>query len=111
MYTNVYLINFTTNVLLIDNAAIHHVHEVEYFFARTGVLLRYPPAYSPDLNPIEQAFASTKRFVRDNENVYLSTWSRLHKFPANYAKVIFITVDTFKCNTLFTITYVYIYSL
>ena len=69
----VYLINFTTNVLLIDNAAIHHVHEVEDYFARTGVLLRYLPAYSPDLNPIEQAFASTKRFVRDNENVYLST--------------------------------------
>ncbi len=83
---------------------------MEDFFARTGVLLRYLPAYSPDLNPIEQAFASTKRFVRENENVYLSTREPTPIIMESFAqisaeqckfKVISTTVVTFKCNTLY----------
>ena len=59
--------------IVLDYAAIHHVHEVPQMINRAGAILRYLPPYSPDLNPIEQAFESCKKFIRANDFVYLRT--------------------------------------
>jgi transposase len=34
-----------------------------------GVVLAYLPAYSPDLNPIEEAFAELKQWYRSNHRM------------------------------------------
>jgi transposase len=47
------------DVVVMDNLASHKVAGVREAIERAGATLRYLPAYSPDLNPIEQAFAKT----------------------------------------------------
>ena len=37
---------------------------------QTGALVRFLPPYSPDLNPIEEAFAKVKSFLKANELAY-----------------------------------------
>ena len=38
----------------------------------TGVRIEYLLPYSPDLNPIEEAFLQVKAFIRRNNDVFLS---------------------------------------
>lgn len=37
-----------------------------------GVRIEYLPPYSPDLNPIEEAFSQIKAFIRRNNDIFLS---------------------------------------
>jgi len=37
-----------------------------------GVRLEYLPPYSPDLNPIEEAFLQIKAFIRQNNDLFLA---------------------------------------
>jgi transposase len=52
------------DVVVMDNLASHKVAGVKEAIERAGATLRYLPAYSPDLNPIEQAFAKLKAALR-----------------------------------------------
>jgi transposase len=42
----------------------HKIAGIKEAIERAGATLRYLPAYSPDLNPIEQAFAKLKAALR-----------------------------------------------
>lgn len=71
------------SVLILDNSSIHHVQEVEDIASsrsacliaqhpchtdqsplNSGIRIIYLPGYSPDLNPIEEAFACYKAHIR-----------------------------------------------
>ncbi len=52
------------DVVVLDNLAAHKQPEVRAAIEQTGAMLRFLPPYSPDLNPIEQAFAKLKAFFR-----------------------------------------------
>jgi transposase len=52
------------DVVVMDNLASHKVAGVKEAIERAGATLRHLPAYSPDLNPIEQAFAKLKAALR-----------------------------------------------
>jgi transposase len=52
------------DTLILDNLATHKVQGVEPLLRAKGVELRYLPPYSPDLNPIEPAFAKIKAHLR-----------------------------------------------
>ncbi|MBL6082120.1 IS630 family transposase [Belnapia sp. T18] len=52
------------DVVVLDNLAAHKVAGVREAIRATGANLLYPPRYSPDLNPIEQAFAKLKSLLR-----------------------------------------------
>ena len=47
-----------------DNLAAHQVDGIEKAIRLRQAELRYLPPYSPDLNPIEQAFAKLKALLR-----------------------------------------------
>jgi len=51
-------------MVICDNLASHKVLGVTEAIAARGATLHYLPAYSPDLNPIEMAFAKLKALVR-----------------------------------------------
>jgi transposase len=51
-------------VVVLDNLAAHKQPEVRAAIEHAGALLRFLPPYSPDFNPIEQAFAKLKAFLR-----------------------------------------------
>jgi len=52
------------DVVVMDNLASHKVAGVREAIATAGARLVYLPPYSPDLNPIEQAFAKLKALLR-----------------------------------------------
>ena len=52
------------DVVILDNLASHKMTGVREAIEATGATLLYLPPYSPDLNPIEQAFAKLKALLR-----------------------------------------------
>ena len=52
------------DVVVMDNLGAHKVAGVEGAIRAVGASLLYLPPYSPDMNPIEQAFAKLKALLR-----------------------------------------------
>ena len=51
-------------VVVMDNLSAHKPARVRELIERRGCELNYLPAYSPDFNPIEEAFAKIKGMLR-----------------------------------------------
>ena len=52
------------DTVVMDNLPAHKGIDVRRAIEAAGAILRYLPPYSPDLNPIENAFAKLKAFLR-----------------------------------------------
>jgi transposase len=52
------------DLVILDNLSSHKTAAVRAAFDRCGIGYQYLPPYSPDLNPIENAFSKLKRLVR-----------------------------------------------
>jgi len=72
------------SVLVMDNCAIHHIEEVTAMLEQVGVLVHFLPPYSPDLNPIEEAFAKVKlslktdiQDINDIETLLLASFTEI----------------------------------
>lgn len=52
------------DIVVMDNLPAHKGGRVRQIIEAAGAELRYLPAYSPDLNPIEQAIAKLKAHLR-----------------------------------------------
>jgi len=59
------------DVVVLDNLALHKQPAVRRAIEAVGAQLRFLPPYSPDLNPIEQAFAKLKALLRPRAASYL----------------------------------------
>lgn len=56
------------SVVIMDNASIHHVDEVVQMIQGVGAMIIFLPPYSPDYNPIEEAFSKVKTVIKDYES-------------------------------------------
>ena len=66
------------DVVIMDNLAAHKTTAVRENIRARGARLFLLPPYSPDLNPIEQAFAKLKALLRAaKERTVERLWSRL----------------------------------
>lgn len=52
------------DIVFMDNVRTHKVAGVREAIEAAGATLRYLPAYSPDLNPIENAYSKLKALMR-----------------------------------------------
>src|SRR5208282_533872 len=52
------------DTVIMDSLPVHKVAGVRELIEAVGAILRYLPKYSPDLNPIEQAFSKLKAHLR-----------------------------------------------
>ena len=52
-------------MIILDNCAIHHVQEVVDMVEGVGAIVHFLPPYSPDLNPIEEAFSKVKSEMKN----------------------------------------------
>ena len=52
------------DVVILDNLSTHKIPCVAELITARGASVRYLPPYSPDLNPIEMAFAKLKAHLR-----------------------------------------------
>jgi len=74
--------------VICDSLPILKVAEIQGIVEAQGITLKYLPPYSPDLNPIESAFAKLKTYLRKTaERTYDKLWQTtgqlLDQFPAN----------------------------
>ena len=55
--------------MILDNLAVHKCEKAAQYLEQRGAwfLFLFLPAYSPDMNPIEQAFAKIKSHLRKAE--------------------------------------------
>lgn len=53
------------DVVVMDNLSSHKTAGIVAAIEEAGAHVRYLPAYSPDLNPIELAFSKFKKLLRD----------------------------------------------
>jgi transposase len=77
------------DTLILDNLATHKIQNAARLLSARGIGLRYLPPYSPDLNPIEQAFAKLKSHLRQAaartwEDLYSALASALTSFSAQH---------------------------
>jgi transposase len=52
------------DIVILDNLSCHKTAEVARRIEAAGAEVRYLPAYSPDLNPIERLFSKLKAWLR-----------------------------------------------
>jgi transposase len=67
-------------VVIMDNAPWHKGEEIKKIIEETGAKLLYLPPYSPDLNPIEHAWANLKRFIRTLAHTPLTITQKIHSY-------------------------------
>jgi transposase len=53
------------DIVILDNLGSHKGKAARRAIRNVGAYLLFLPAYSPDLNPIEQVFAKLKHLMRD----------------------------------------------
>ena len=56
------------SVVIMDNVSIHYVDEVVQMIQGVGATIIFLPPYSPDYNPIEEAFSKVKTVIKDYES-------------------------------------------
>ena len=59
--------------LIMDNLPAHHAKSVKQFLQSHNIAYLFTPPYSPEFNPIEEAFSKTKHVVRREQPRTLET--------------------------------------
>ena len=66
------------DIVVMDNLPVHKSRNVRSIIEAAGATLIYLPPYSPDLNPIEMAFAKLKAHLRKAaERSMTALWDRI----------------------------------
>jgi transposase len=70
------------DIVVMDNLGSHKSDAVRQMIRAAGARLWYLPPYSPDLNPIEQAFAKIKHWMRTAQKRTIEeTWRPVSPWP------------------------------
>lgn len=73
------------DLVILDNLASHKTAKVQATFQRHGIGYMYLPPYSPDFNPIENAFSKLKRLVRSAaERTIDGLWNAIGRLLDQY---------------------------
>jgi transposase len=69
VYLEIYILNLIVDgkVLIMDNHPVHRAKIVMQFLDKHQVPYIYLPPYSPELNPIEEAFSKAKHYIRKHK--------------------------------------------
>ncbi len=83
------------DVVVMDNLAVHRVKGVEEALHRVGARAWFLPPYSPDFNPIEQAWSQAKSWLRKKspptfEQLVDSIGDALRRVTPNHCRNYFI---------------------
>jgi transposase len=82
------------DIVVMDNLGSHKSAAVRRLIAAAGARLWYLPPYSPDLNPIEQAFAKIKHCMRAaQKRTVEETWRHIGHLVG--------TIDPHECGNYF----------
>ena len=74
------------DIVFMDNLRTHKIDGVREAIAAVGATVRYLPAYSPDLNPIEMAFSKLKAALRKAaKRAVKELWRLIGKLVKSFA--------------------------
>jgi transposase len=74
------------DIVVMDNLSSHKIAGVREAIEAAGAELRYLPPYSPDLNPIEQAFAKLKALLRTAaKRTVEALWTAIGQLIASFS--------------------------
>jgi len=74
------------DIVLMDNLRTHKIDGAREAIEAAGAKVRYLPAYSPDLNPIEQAFSRLKAALRKGAaRTVEALWKLIGKLVKTFA--------------------------
>ena len=74
------------DIVFMDNLRTHKVDGARHAIEAVGATVRYLPAYSPDLNPIEQAFSKLKTAMRKGAaRIVKALWKLIGKLIKTFA--------------------------
>ena len=80
------------DIVIMDNLGSHKSAALRALIRAAGARLWYLPPYSPDLNPIEQAFAKIKHWMRSAQKRTIEdAWRHIGSLVE--------TIDPTECNT------------
>ena len=85
------------SVLVMDNCSIHHIIEVKEILRGSGIVLLFLPPYSPDLNPLEEAFSYIKAYLRKHDDLLQAVQN-----PSDVIQAAFDSITTDHCNSWIT---------
>ena len=57
------------SVLIMDNLTVHNCEPIVSILKDMGIVVQFFPPYSPDLNPIEEAFSYVKYYLKLHEDL------------------------------------------
>jgi transposase len=65
-YLDTHVLPILTNeqTLIMDNHPVHHAKAVTAYLNENKINVIYTPSYSPELNPIEEAFSKIKNYIK-----------------------------------------------
>lgn len=66
IYLNTFVLPILTNgqTLILDNHPVHRAKSVQNYLKQNKIKFLYLPPYSPELNPIEEAFSKFKQYIK-----------------------------------------------
>lgn len=70
-------------IVILDNYSIHTDSKIPELLDRRGCELRFLPTYSPDLNPIENAFSKIKALLKKTKATTQESLSHAVKLACN----------------------------
>ena len=82
------------SILIMDNCVVHHVIEVRDVLQQAGIVVLFLPPYSPDLNPIEEAFSYVKQYLRKHDELLQAV-----RDPTDVIKQAFQSITDKHCNS------------
>lgn len=73
------------DIVILDNLSSHKAPAVRAAIRAVGARLLFLPAYSPDLNPIEQVFAKMKHLLRKaSQRTVEATWKQIGEILSRF---------------------------
>jgi len=83
------------DIVVMDNLSSHKGPKVREMIEAAGAQLRYLPPYSPDFNPIENAFAKLKALLRKAakrtvDGLWTTIGNLIHNFSPNECRNYFV---------------------
>ena len=81
------------SIAVLDNCSVHHTHAVADVFEAAGILVMFLPPYSPDYNPIEEAFSYIKGYLKEHDDI-LQTLDN----PMPIVQAAFESITPSQCN-------------
>ena len=84
-YLDTYVVPILTDnqTIIMDNLPVHHAKIVKDYLNEKQINVLYLPAYSPELNPIEEAFSKIKNYIKKQKAWTIDKLKRVLKDAFN----------------------------